>query len=406
MTIKKNQIANQVVSNSVIPLPVPADPGKWICVTMMIPDSLGHRAAFLGAISNLATWRVWQRDLDHNGTIVAELWKKARRSVRFVDCNPTPPPVGIPVEINLMADLFFQLVTIDGVCRAQIKCCIEDPWTTLANLSDLISNPPGTGKQPAPGGGTSSDCFNIAAIDGRVVPVKLSTGDQITVDSAVGNWGDGSLAQYCVDGNTFFVECIGSGATVVGGSDVVPTAPHMSLVVRFSTGYFPLYPGGTLTVPSGITNEEPFFLANKPTLNSGNGGQDVCMTFQNNQTAPWSKDFDFTSAPGPFAGSAMDGTGWGASWVAGIGWVASGGNACAITAAVPVGTHYLTAIETATGTPTVEARITDADNATAIVLSPANDYTVTTHVRLACLCGTPNSTISRLQLTGKGTPPF
>ncbi len=300
MTIKKNQIANQVVSNSVIPLPVPADPQKWICVQMTIPDSLGHRAAFLGAISNLATWRVWQRDLGHNATIVAELWKKARRSVKFVLCEASPQQIGVSVRINPMDDLIQVIEDVNGHCLLQYRCCEGADWITVATLSDLQSNPSGAGNQPAPGGGVSQDCVTLFANSSYIIPIPVNTGDKIEITSAVGKWSDQFARWLCIDGNLFFIDCTGVGGASGAAGDFLPSANHMSAIVQFSTGYFALYPGASLIVPAGIVNEQPTIIANKPAVNSGDGWIDVCWKVTNNQTSTWTRTLDFKLGPQGF----------------------------------------------------------------------------------------------------------
>lgn len=322
MSSKRSVTANQNVTNSAIPLPDPPDPQKWICVQMMIPDSLGHRAAFLGAISNLGTWRVWQRDTNHGGSIVADLWKKARRSIQFVECS-IPPHMGVLVEVpNTMSDLV-QVVCIDGKCVLQYRCDVCSPWQTVANVSDLNTNPSGSGNQPAPGGGTASDCVTIYCNQAYAIPIPVNTGDKIEITSATGKWSDQFARWLCIDGNLFFIDCTGVGGAPGGGSDFLPSANHLSAIVRFSTGYYPLYPGGSLIVPGGVVNEQPTILANKPTVASGDGWIDICWKVTNNSVVNWCHNLDFAISPYGF--QDWSSAGGPVTWVPSVGWQHAGG---------------------------------------------------------------------------------
>lgn len=299
-------------------LPDVINPPDSICFTVRVPNNVYHIGAFRGALYNLTSARFWQDDPAHTALLVAKVWQDIYDQITAVPCEtPLVPSAG-----NLQEDYLLMLAEpycdAQGKCRFHIRCDVCDPWIDVALVSDLIANPPGTGNQPAPGGGTSSFCGNVAAIDGRVFPVQVNSGDLITVSSATGHWNDGSLVEHCVNGDIFFIACTGSGAAPVGGADVVPLAPHMSAVVRFSSGYFAIYPGGSLVVPMGIVNEEPFIVANKPTLNSGSGSIDMCITVQNNQAATWSHFFDFTLSPQGFMTNYS--TGNGGVWVPGQGF--------------------------------------------------------------------------------------
>lgn len=304
------------------PLPDNTAPMGERCLQVTIPDDDQYQTLLLSAVDVLSFWMNYDRDAIHSGALVADVFKKVMAS--WTDCAGNPVRLGVDVEFDDMNGLFEVICDDNGDCHAEFRCSVCDPFIELATKADLVTLPNGVGKQPAPGGGTSDYCNKVAAIDGLVIPIPVTTGDLLTVTSIAGNWGDGSLAQYCGDGNVFFIECTGVGAAPVGGSDVVPTAPHMCLVVRFSTGYYALYPGGSLVIPSGVTSEQPFVCANKPTLNTGNGAIDVCFTVKNNQTAHWSHVFDFTVAPGGWTGEAVSDPAT-PSWIPGVGWVGAVG---------------------------------------------------------------------------------
>lgn len=58
------------------PLPTPIDDGSRICVKLYIPNILEHRAAFQGAVLNLAHWYSWQLDDLHQGKAAAAVWEQ------------------------------------------------------------------------------------------------------------------------------------------------------------------------------------------------------------------------------------------------------------------------------------------------------------------------------------------
>ena len=55
-------------------LPQTIDPDR-VCVQLNIPNDPDHIAAFWGALWELTYWNKWQRDPDHKGTEVAQVWK-------------------------------------------------------------------------------------------------------------------------------------------------------------------------------------------------------------------------------------------------------------------------------------------------------------------------------------------
>lgn len=318
MSIKKNQIANQVVSNTAIPLPVPADPNKWICVQMMIPDSLGHRAAFLGAISNLGTWRVWQRDTDHNGTIVAQLWQKARRTVQFLMCTNEPPELVIEWESDM--DICEALRYHNG--KLQGFCC--GTWQDIG--SDDNSAPsggagqPGGGQpQPQPGGG--QQCYDLAWDASGVgnIPTIVSAGDVLTLQSASGAGNTpGDARWYCIDGLTFFAGgCTGIGQ--LNGGDPLAATFRGKLIYNINGTYYPATIGTPFTVPGGISNQPVTIQANFP-LSGANGSYKANVCATNNATTSFTHVFNFvtssggwtpdTNCPGDIEAIYVPGSGW------------------------------------------------------------------------------------------------
>jgi hypothetical protein len=57
-------------------LPDVINPPDRICVQLQIPDEVGHRIAFMGAIKSLSHWYSWDRDEAKTGRLVAEVWRE------------------------------------------------------------------------------------------------------------------------------------------------------------------------------------------------------------------------------------------------------------------------------------------------------------------------------------------
>lgn len=305
-------------------LPDAVHPPDSICFKIPVPNNPYYLAAFRGALLNLASARQWGDDPSHTALEVAAVWKAIYDQVVATACDNPPTTIDrLQVEFDTMASIFDVYCDDQGNCHAEFRCSLCDPYIELATKADLISNPPGTNIQPKPGGGTSNYCNKVSAVDGIVIPIPVSTGDLLEVVSAMGNWGDGGLTSYCIDGNIFYIDCTSAGAAPLAG-DFVTGAPHMSMIVRFSTGYYALYPGASLVIPAGVTAEQPFVLANKATLNSGSGAIDTCFKVTNNSVAHWSHTFDFTVSPGGWLGQAISDPAI-PIWTPGVGWVGQQG---------------------------------------------------------------------------------
>jgi len=320
-------IKNQTVANSVIPLPDPADPGRWICVEMMIPDSLGHRAAFLGAISNLGQWRVWQRDIAHNGTIVAELWRKARRSVRFVTCKNPLPAMGVAVELPGMSDLVQVICDSNNKCILQYRCDTCSDWITVASIDDLtkLSTPGVTNTQPPPNGGTQQTCTTMYANAQLPIPVTVSPGDEITLNSASGSWWDGGEFDFGplwrVPNGDQFVGGFDVGFPLVTGTDPVVAARHMVIIAAIGATptYIELPLGTPVTVPAVTPGSQLFLQVNDTAISNNEGSAAICVTVKNNSAGTWSRTLDFRLSPQSFVSIPLGGINYG-SWVNTAGW--------------------------------------------------------------------------------------
>jgi len=299
------------------PLPDNVAPVGTRCLQVTIPDDDQYQTLLLAVVNTLSYWMTYDRDPLHRAALVANLFKKVMKT--WTDCGGNPvQTIAEGEDFDDMSQLT-QIVEDSDGCEFEYRCCVDGTWIQVARKSDLATNPPGTGNQPLPGGGTSQFCKTLYCNQVTVIPAAVNTGDVITVVSASGDWSDQFGRWLCIDGNLFFIECTGVGGASGASGDVLMSANHLSAVVKFSTGYYALYPGGVLTVPAGVFNEQPEILANKPTVNSGSGSIDVCVEIQNNQSVTWSHTFDFTVSPAGWSLAFVGGSTIG-QWVPGVGW--------------------------------------------------------------------------------------
>lgn len=305
-------------------LPDIVNPPESLCFTVRVPKNKFHIAAFRGALYNLTSARFWQDDPAHTALQVAKVWQDIFDSVVVNSCEPNNPVnQGTFVEFNSMDNLIQVICDDTGKCVMQYRCDVCSPWVTAASLGDLQTNPPGTGNQPSPNGGKSSYCKTIYANQTLIIPTPVNTGDLIKITSAKGSWSDQFARWLCIDGNLQFIDCTGVGGAAGAAGDFLMSAYHMSAIVQFSTGYYALYPGAQLVVPSGVVNEQPTILANKPAVASGSGSIDICVEVTNNQTASWTQVFDFTVSPSSAFWSLVvaDAGALSGAWSAGAGYV-------------------------------------------------------------------------------------
>jgi hypothetical protein len=72
-------------------LPAEINPPDSICVTVSVPNDLGHVLAFWGALSELGYWWNWERDAQKRGRDAAAVWREriaqARINTIYGDCE-------------------------------------------------------------------------------------------------------------------------------------------------------------------------------------------------------------------------------------------------------------------------------------------------------------------------------
>lgn len=301
------------VCNDAIPLPVPANPHKTICVQLEIPNSLGHIAAFMGALHNLGVNKSWERDVGHNAIEVSRLWKQAYETVRF-GCDTKPDVVYAALEDDMP---FFREVCENDKCYLEYQCCPGE-WVRLAN-ADQLTLPTSLGEhqeQPPSGGGTAKYCVSMLANGKLPLPTTVNTGDVITLNSASGNANDGTEVNFrCPDGNIYYGGVCSSGTGYLQAGDPI-AHNHMSVVFSIN-GTFYAFTSGTFTVPGGISNGQVLLQVNDANLTDNSGSYDVCVTVKNNQATSWCNLWNLALTDG---GWSINPTECG-HWNPGIGWV-------------------------------------------------------------------------------------
>lgn len=88
------------------PIPAIIAPPKRRCIVFYVPDDWDHIAVFWGTVRTLIYWWNWERDEDHLGTEVAQVWREVFLDARerFLrgecgeDCPPEPEPPPQPPQ--------------------------------------------------------------------------------------------------------------------------------------------------------------------------------------------------------------------------------------------------------------------------------------------------------------------
>jgi len=310
---------------------------KKRCIQLLIPDDDEYERLLYSAIYDAfcLTWMCWQRDGTRNGQNQVELWRRVLGTWNHCDNIPSL----IYVEDYKNMPNFRTGCDPNGVPYIEWQVCTcPDTWQRLG-AADLIAPLPPQGDgtpQPAPGG-SQQYCTTIVNNGVYAVPTPISTGDVIALNSYSGSMSDNGVqdiyAVYrCPTGGYYFLGK-DTGITVTKSGDVLPSAPHMSLIVNWyasdgsyisSSAFFPTTL--TVTAPSGMSFGTATICPNCTDRVNGaeNQGADTfCITVQNNAASPWTQVFDFTTNPYaslfiPQAGSP-DPAG---EWTPAVGWSA------------------------------------------------------------------------------------
>jgi len=286
---------------SLIPIPATIAPTTTKCFQINVPNDPTHIAAFMGVLSKLATWYVWQDDAAHSGQDLAAVWRDVIDGIE--ECS-----------------MFRQR---DG-CLLQVSRDGGTTWSTIYNGFDcLIANP----AQPGAGGSVPrGDCrqyiVDLPATGQWFLPFSISDGDSVQLLQPGGIWSDGTgLTLYCYDGKIYAAGgCSGGGVNL---TDPLPTAFHMSVILAYGAGptAFPLTTV-PFVIPGGTGAQDMWIQANDAILGDNFGGANfsvlICRT-------GWSHDFDFLVSDGGFTGRANS-----PAWQSGVGWHDTDGQSCYI----------------------------------------------------------------------------
>jgi len=275
-------------------LPSEVYPTKYRCYLVRVPDERFYVGAFLGAIYNLTLSNNWQRDPTHAAALVSRVWTDIFDALLAGACEVPPNTDGQEFDgEELMASLCESLRFSNGVLQAW--CCGE--WVDIAGqpAQGIGGGPqPGGGSpQPQPGGGavTYDGCLNANEL--WLLPTPLSTGDTIELLTPTGAaTGNGGTTWNCPNGDVYFAGgCLAIGATV--GTDPLPTAQHMALILQLDGDYYDLS-AGPVTVPSGVSNVQGWIQVNDDDLTDNSGTECFNVDVTNNQVGTFVHDFNFT----------------------------------------------------------------------------------------------------------------
>jgi len=296
-------------------LPDVVDPPDRICYKIEVPDNIYHKAAFFGALLDLASAYKWADDPDHKAVQVAAVWRDIIENLESCgdECIAISADEGIiDAMIRQNPDNCSQLQTsVDG-----------QNWCTFADFSSCIAGQ--TVQDRGPGqlnpGQSYDTCITLSGRDVWLLPVPVSTGDVITISSLTGAWADGTLNWNCPDGTPYVLGvCVGSKGHRVG--DPSATLYHMQLILNINgLWYDPT--AGPITVPAGVTNVTAYLQANDVTLSDNFGSIGFCVTLLKSSIAAntWQHIFDFTTGQHGWrqagAGVYVAGQGWATTDVA------------------------------------------------------------------------------------------
>lgn len=300
-------------------------PAKWVlpdvinppgrtCYQISVPDNIYHKAAFFGALLDLASAYKWADDPSHTAKSVALVWRDIIDNLRLC---PDPVKIGgADIEDNGMR----LRVDPDNSCIIQCLDECSGNWGTFLDVSQCA---PGAIAQP-PAGGTlepgDSKCYDVV-LQGSgkwLLPVAVSEGDKIIISGAAGGWFDGAFVIWnCPNGQQYVAgACSGVGTTE--GTDPCPAILHMRLIALVGADCFDAY-NTTITVGAGVTDADVQLQANDSTLNDNAGSINFRVCVERAATpGTWSHTYDLTVNNGGFTNFFLGFSR--AAYYAGFGW--------------------------------------------------------------------------------------
>lgn len=295
-------------------LPLEVDPPTRVCFQIEVPNDIYHIGAFLGQIYALSRAFSWGNDASHTALAVARVWRDIFDNLKPGCPQPASGSAGVDTEELLIRQ------NPDNPCLLETSINGTD-WCAFADLSLCVpgGSQPGSGTPQPPANGGQA-CYH-ASFEGSnkwLLPTLVNAGDVIQISNAHGAASDGTVVWYCPNGAVFQLgACFGSGTT--SGGDPLNTSPHMMLIAKIDSTYYPMY-NTTFTVPGGVSAASVEFQLNDSNLadNYGNITFDVCVT--NNAAGTWSHTFDFLVSDGGWTVQPAAAVGVAGSYVPGVGW--------------------------------------------------------------------------------------
>jgi hypothetical protein len=142
-------------------LPAEINPPDSICVTVSVPNDLGHVLAFWGALSELGYWWNWERDAQKRGRDAAAVWREriaqARNSI-YGDCEEGSvqlrqnPSNFCQLQQSFDGGISWQLAFDFSLCRARPDRITEQNFynETLNTYNTVIEQYDGSVTSVAP----------------------------------------------------------------------------------------------------------------------------------------------------------------------------------------------------------------------------------------------------------------
>jgi len=248
-------------------LPAVVNPPGRLCIQLQIPDERFHRAAFWGALLDLAAAYKWADDEAHTAKDVAKVWRRVIDQAVFTPCPDPDAGWGISLE-----DFMSQQIRIspDDSCIIQMWCI--DHWEDWYNPTQCfaggVTQPPPT--EPPALGSCNTYFVTLAGNSQWVLPFPVNAGDTITVSEASGGWSDGTINWYCPNGGFYTLGACGAGSAPVG-TDPIPTSSHMKLIGRIGASTYVNVYNTTYEVLTGVSDEQFLFQANDSSLEDNQG---------------------------------------------------------------------------------------------------------------------------------------
>lgn len=116
-------------------LPGEIDPPRR-CVQLYIPDDTGHIVAFWGALEELQYWFSWERDDNHTGALLADVWKEVIADARALFDTDNPCPCEGDDMTDCCEPILEKLDTIIGLLSVGRK---PDPILQLNFRQDITN---------------------------------------------------------------------------------------------------------------------------------------------------------------------------------------------------------------------------------------------------------------------------